>query len=90
MTEEKKRILKLKGNKICKLISECNFAQKLDFFCCKRNILINIVDVINVNKMKSRELFIEAFFNIFIWVLQFAVVVKLSLIADFFNPQNRD
>ena len=66
MIEEKRRMLKLKSSKIYKLISECDFAQKLDFFCCKRNILINIVNVINVNKMKSREFFIKTFFNIFI------------------------
>ena len=85
MTAEKGRMLKLKDNKICKLISEYNFAQELNFFYCERNILINTADVINVNKMKSRELFIETFLNIFIWVLQFAVVVKLLFIADFFN-----
>ena len=66
MTEEEGRMLKLENNKIYKLISECNFAQKLDFFYCERNILINIADVINVNKTKSKELFIETFLNIFI------------------------
>ena len=66
MTAEKRRMLKLKSNKICKLISEYDFAQKLDFSHCKRNTLINTADVINVNKTKSRELFIEAFFNIFV------------------------
>ena len=69
MTAEKERILKPEGNKICKLISEYNFAQKLDFSHCERNIFINTADIINVNKIKNRELFIEEFFSIFIWVL---------------------
>ena len=58
-------MLKLKGNKICRLISECDFTQKLDFSHCERNILINTADVININKIKSREFFIKTFFNIF-------------------------
>ena len=48
-------MLKLKNNKICKLISEYNFVQKLNFFCYKRNIFINTADVININKTKNRE-----------------------------------
>ena len=59
-------MLKLKNNKICRLISECDFAQELDFSHCERNIFINTADVININKMKSRELFIKTFFNIFV------------------------
>ena len=66
MIEEKRRILISEGNKICKLLFKCDFAQKLNFFCCERNILINIADVINVNKIKNKELLIEAFFSIFI------------------------
>ena len=59
-------MLKPEGNKIYKLIFKCDFTQRLDFSHCKRNISINTADVINVNKMKSRELFIETFFNIFV------------------------
>ena len=59
-------MLKSEGNKICKLISKCDFVQKLNFFYCERNILINIADIINVNKTKNRRLFIEVFFNIFV------------------------
>ena len=71
--------MKLKGNKICKSVSGCNFAH------CERNTLIDTAGVINVNKMKSRELFIKIFLSILAWMLQFAVVAKLSFIADFFN-----
>ena len=66
MIEEKGRKLKSEGSKIYKLISEHNFTQRLNFSHYERNILINTADIINVNKMKSRRLFIEAFFNIFI------------------------
>ena len=66
MIEEKERMLKPEGSKICKSVSEHDFAQKLDFFYCERNISINIADVINVNKTKNRELFIKAFFSIFV------------------------
>ena len=66
MTAEEGRMLKPEDNKICKLVSECDFTQRLDFFCCERNILINIADVINVNKIKSRRFFVKVFFSIFI------------------------
>ena len=66
MIAEKRKMLKLKGNKIYKLIPECDFAQGLNFFYCKRNTLINIIDIINVNKIKSKEFFIKAFFSIFV------------------------
>ena len=58
MTERKRRRLKLKDSKICKSVSEYDFAQRLDLFCCKKDTLINTADIINVNKMKSEELFI--------------------------------
>ena len=83
-------MLKPEGSKICKSVPEHNFAQGLDFSCCERNTPINTVDVINVNKMKNKGLFIEAFFSIFVWVLQLAVVIKLLFIADFFDSQNKD
>ena len=90
MTEEEGRRLKSEGSKICRLVSEHNFAQGLDFSHCERNTPINTAGVINVNKIKSRGLLVEAFLSILAWVLQLAVIVKLSLVADFFNPQNED
>ena len=83
-------MLKSEDNKICKLISEHNFIQELNFFYCKRNISINTADVINVNKTKNKEFFIKTFFNIFVWMLQLAVITKLSFITDFFNPKGGD
>ena len=83
-------MLKSKGNKICKLISKHNFAQGLNFSYCERNILISTTVVININKTKNRELFIEAFLSILTWVLQFTVIAKLSFVADFFNSQDGD
>ena len=53
-------------------------------------MFINTADVINVNKIKNKEFFIKAFFNIFIWMLQFAVIIKLLFITDFFNFKNED
>ena len=66
MTAEKEKMLKSENNKICKLISECDFAQKLDFSHCERNIFINIANVINVNKIKNRKLLVKTFFSIFV------------------------
>ena len=83
-------MLKLEDNKIYKLIFEHNFAQRLNFSHCERNILINITDVINVNKMKSRELLIKIFLSIFVWMLQFIIIVKFSLIVNFFDLQSGD
>ena len=83
-------MLKSESNKIYRLISKHNFTQELDFSHCERNTPINTADVINVNKTKSKELFIKTFFNILAWILQFTVIAKLLLIADFFNPQDRD
>ena len=59
-------MLKSESNKIYKLISECNFIQKLNFFYYKKNNLINTANIINVNKIKNKEFFIKTFFNIFI------------------------
>ena len=59
-------MLKLKSNKIYKSVLKHSFTQKLNFSHCERNILINTADIINVNKIKSKEFFIEVFFSIFI------------------------
>ena len=83
-------MLKLENNKICKLIFEHNFAQRLNFSYYEKNTLINTADVINVNKMKNKEFFVEIFLNIFVWMLQFTVVAKLLLITDFFNLRNEN
>ena len=61
MTAEKERMLKLKNNKICKLISKCDFTQKLNFSHCKRNTLINTADVININKIKNKYFLLKHF-----------------------------
>jgi len=38
--------------------------------------------------MQSEELFIWAFFNNFAWMLQFAIVAQLSLVANFLDFRN--
>ncbi len=38
--------------------------------------------------MQSEKLLIWAFFNDFAWMLQFAVVAQLSLVADFLDFRN--
>ncbi len=75
---------------ICIQISERNLAQKLNFFCKQQDFFIYIDDVIviNVHDMQSEELLIWAFFNDFAWMLQFAVVAQLSLVADFLDLRN--
>ena len=78
-------MLKSESNKIYKSVSKCDFIQRLNFSHCKRNTFINTADVINVNKIKSKKFLIKTFFNIFIWMLQFTIIIKLSFIVDFFN-----
>ncbi len=75
---------------ICIQISERDLAQKLDFFCKQQDFFIYIDDitVIDVHNMQSEKLLIWAFFSNFAWILQFAVVAQLSLIADFLDFQN--
>ncbi len=75
---------------ICIQISEHDLAQKLNFSCRQRDFFIytDNVTVINVHDMQNEELFIWAFFNDFAQMLQFAVVVQLSLIADFLDLRN--
>ncbi len=82
--------LKLVNKIICIQISERDLAQRLDFFHEQQDffIYINNVTVINVHDMQSKELFIWAFFNDFAWMLQLAVVIQLSLVADFLNLRN--
>ncbi len=75
---------------ICIQISERDLAQKLNFFCKQRDFFIYTYDIIvvNVHDMQSEELLIWAFFNDFAWMLQLAVVIQLSLVANFLNFKN--
>ncbi len=75
---------------ICIQISERDLAQRLNFFCKQRDFFIYIDDiiVINIHDMQSEKLLIWAFFNDFAWMLQFAIVAKLSLVANFLDLRN--
>ncbi len=75
---------------ICIQISERNLTQKLNFSYEQRDFFIYTDDitVVNIHDMQSEELLIWAFFSNFAWMLQLAVVVKLSLVADFLNLKN--
>ncbi len=75
---------------ICIQISEHDLAQRLNFFCKQRDFFIytdNVI-VINVHDMQSEELLIWIFFSNFAWMLQFAIVAQLSLVADFLDFRN--
>ncbi len=75
---------------ICIQISERDLTQKLNFSCRQWDFFIYIDDitVIDVHDMQSEELFVKAFFSDFTWMLQLAIVVQLSLVADFLNFRN--
>ncbi len=75
---------------ICIQISERNLTQKLNFSYEEWDFFIYTDDIIvvNIHDMQSEELLIWAFFSNFAWMLQLAVVVKLSLVADFLNLKN--
>ncbi len=75
---------------ICIQISERDLAQRLNFSCRQRDFFIytDDVTVVSIHDMQSEELLIWAFFNNFAWMLQFAVVAQLSLVADFLNFRN--
>ncbi len=82
--------LRLVDKMICIQISECNLAQRLNFFCKQRDFFIytdNII-VVDVHDTQSEELLIWAFFNNFAQMLQLAVVAQLSLVADFLDLRN--
>ncbi len=82
--------LKLVDKMICIQISERDLAQKLNFSHRQQDFFIYIDDItiINIHDMQSEELFIWAFFSDFTWMLQLAVVVQLSLVADFLDFRN--
>ena len=90
MIEVRVKRLKLVDKMICIQIFERDLAQKLNFFREQRDFFIYTDDVIviNVHDMQSEELLIWAFFNDFAQMLQFAIVAKLSLVADFLDFRN--
>ncbi len=71
-------------------ISEHDLAQKLNFFHEQQDFFIYTDDitVVDVHDMQSEELLIWAFFSNFVWMLQFAIVAQLSLVADFLDFRN--
>ena len=90
MIEVRVKRLKLVNKMINIQISERDLAQKLNFSREQRDFFIYTDDitVVNIHDTQSEELFIWAFFNDFAWMLQFAVITQLSLIADFLNFRN--
>ncbi len=82
--------LRLVNKIICIQIFEHNLAQKLNFSCKQQDFFIYTDDitVVDIHDMQSEELLIWAFFSDFAWMLQFAVVAQLSLVANFLNLRN--
>ncbi len=75
---------------ICIQIFKRDLAQKLDFFHKQQDFFIYIdnIIVVNIHDMQSEKLLIWAFFSNFTWMLQFAIVTQLSLVADFLDLKN--
>ena len=75
---------------ICIQIFEHNLTQRLSFSYKQRDFFIYTDDVIvvDVHDMQSKELLVWALFNNFAWMLQFAIVTQLSLVADFLDFRN--
>ena len=90
MIEVRVKRLRLVDKMICIQISEHNLTQRLNFSCKQRDFFIytDDVTVINVHETQSEELLVWAFFNDFAWMLQFAIVAQLSLVADFLDLRN--
>ena len=90
MIEVRVKRLRLVDKMICIQISEHNLTQRLNFSCKQRDFFIytDDVTVINVYDTQSEELLVWAFFNDFAWMLQFAIVAQLSLVADFLDLRN--
>ncbi len=90
MIEVRVKRLRLVDKMICIQIFEHDLTQKLNFSYEQQDFFIYIDDVIvvNVHDMQSEELLIWAFFNNFAWMLQFAVVTQLLLVADFLDFKN--
>ncbi len=90
MIEVRVKRLRLVDKMICIQISEHDLVQRLNFSCEQRDFFIYIDDVIvvDVHDTQSEELLIWAFFSNFAWMLQFAIVAQLSLVADFLDLRN--
>ncbi len=90
MIEVRVKRLRLVDKMICIQISEHNLTQRLNFSCKQRDFFIytDDVTVINVHDTQSEKLLVWAFFNDFAWMLQFAIVAQLSLVADFLDLRN--
>ena len=90
MIEVRVKRLRLIDKMICIQISERDLAQRLNFSCEQWDFFIYTDDVIvvDVHDTQSEELLIWAFFSNFARMLQFAIVAKLSLIADFLDFKN--
>ena len=90
MIEVRVKRLRLIDKMICIQISERDLAQRLNFSYEQQDFFIYIDDVtvVNVHDMQSEELLIWAFFSNFAWMLQLAIVAKLSLVADFLDLRN--
>ncbi len=90
MIEVRVKRLKLVNKMICIQISERDLAQRLNFSYEQQDFFIYIdnITVVDVHDTQSEELFIWAFFNDFVQMLQFAVVAQLSLAADFLDFRN--
>jgi len=90
MIEVKVKRLRLVNKMIYIQISERDLAQRLYFSREQRDFFIYTDDIIvvNVHDMQSEELLIEAFFSNFAQMLQLAIVIQLSLVADFLDLRN--
>ncbi len=90
MIEVRMKRLKLVDKIICIQISERDLAQKLNFSYEQWDFFIYIDDIIvvNVHDIQSEEFLIWAFFSDFAQMLQFAIVTKLSLVANFLDFRN--
>jgi len=90
MIEVRVKRLRLINKMICIQIFKRDLAQKLNFSCKQRDFFIytDDVTVVDIHDMQSEELLIWTFFNDFAWMLQFAVVAQLSLVADFLDFRN--
>jgi hypothetical protein len=90
MIEVKVKRLRLVNKMIYIQIFERDLAQRLNFSREQRDFFIYTDDIIvvNVHDMQSEELLIEAFFSNFAQMLQLAIVIQLSLVADFLDLRN--
>ncbi len=90
MIEVRMKRLRLVNKMICIQISERNLAQRLNFSYEQWDFFIYIdnITVVNVHDMQSEKFLVWVFFNNFAWMLQLAVIVQLSLVANFLDLKN--